>query len=54
LQVLDVVDDDNEDGWTKVRRNIDDIVEEGYVPTSYIKAVLDFDMNHGPDDQDHT
>uniref|UniRef100_A0A665TV58 Formin binding protein 1a n=1 Tax=Echeneis naucrates TaxID=173247 RepID=A0A665TV58_ECHNA len=37
-EVLSVVEEDKGDGWTRVRRNLE---EEGYVPTSYIKVFLD-------------
>ncbi|XP_068617087.1 formin-binding protein 1-like [Brachionichthys hirsutus] len=37
-ELLSVVEEDKGDGWTRVRRNLD---EEGYVPTSYIKVFLD-------------
>ncbi|KAM9858045.1 formin-binding protein 1a [Aulostomus maculatus] len=37
-ELLSVVEEDKGDGWTRVRRNMD---EEGYVPTSYIKVFLD-------------
>ncbi|XP_034027327.1 formin-binding protein 1a [Thalassophryne amazonica] len=37
-ELLSVVEEDKGDGWTRVRRNLDD---EGYVPTSYIKVFLD-------------
>ena len=51
-EVLDVIEteDENNDGWTKVRRNLDDIIEEGYVPTSYIKSILDYPSSgsHSP------
>uniref|UniRef100_A0A8D3C234 Formin-binding protein 1-like n=1 Tax=Scophthalmus maximus TaxID=52904 RepID=A0A8D3C234_SCOMX len=33
-ELLSVVEEDKGDGWTRVRRNLE---EEGYVPTSYIK-----------------
>ncbi|XP_024119861.1 formin-binding protein 1 isoform X1 [Oryzias melastigma] len=37
-ELLSVVEEDKGDGWTRVRRNLE---EEGYVPTSYIKVFLD-------------
>uniref|UniRef100_A0A672FTB0 Formin binding protein 1a n=1 Tax=Salarias fasciatus TaxID=181472 RepID=A0A672FTB0_SALFA len=37
-ELLSVVEEDKGDGWTRVRRSLD---EEGYVPTSYIKVFLD-------------
>uniref|UniRef100_A0A3P8VD98 Formin-binding protein 1-like n=1 Tax=Cynoglossus semilaevis TaxID=244447 RepID=A0A3P8VD98_CYNSE len=37
-ELLSVVEEDKGDGWTRVRRNME---EEGYVPTSYIKVFLD-------------
>lgn len=37
-ELLSVVEEDKGDGWTRVRRNLED---EGYVPTSYIKVFLD-------------
>uniref|UniRef100_A0A1A8SDS6 Formin binding protein 1 n=1 Tax=Nothobranchius rachovii TaxID=451742 RepID=A0A1A8SDS6_9TELE len=37
-ELLSVVEEDKGDGWTRVRRNLE---EEGYVPTSYIKIFLD-------------
>ncbi|KAK1876187.1 Formin-binding protein 1 like [Dissostichus eleginoides] len=37
-ELLSVVEEDKGDGWTRVRRNLE---EEGYVPTSYIKVFLE-------------
>ncbi|CAH2315984.1 formin-binding 1 isoform X4 [Pelobates cultripes] len=37
-EVLNVIEEDKGDGWTRIRRNED---EEGYVPTSYIEVYLD-------------
>lgn len=37
-ELLSVVEEDKGDGWTRVRRSLE---EEGYVPTSYIKVFLD-------------
>lgn len=37
-ELLSVVEEDKGDGWTRVRRNLE---EEGYVPTSYIKVFMD-------------
>ena len=37
-ELLSVVEEDKGDGWTRVRRNLE---EEGYVPTSYIKIFMD-------------
>ncbi|XP_077571776.1 formin-binding protein 1-like [Stigmatopora nigra] len=36
-ELLNVVEEDKGDGWTRVRRNAE---QEGYVPTSYIKVLL--------------
>ena len=35
---LSVIEIDQGDGWTRVRRNIGD--DEGFVPTSYIQCTL--------------
>ncbi|KAM9325806.1 formin-binding protein 1 [Gastrophryne carolinensis] len=37
-EVLNVIEEDKGDGWTRIRRSED---EEGYVPTSYIEVYLD-------------
>ncbi|XP_075041309.1 formin-binding protein 1 isoform X12 [Mixophyes fleayi] len=37
-EVLNVIEEDKGDGWTRIRRNED---EEGYVPTSYVEVYLD-------------
>lgn len=37
-EVLDVVEEDKGDGWTRVRRAGGD---EGYIPTSYVSIALD-------------
>ncbi|XP_053328795.1 formin-binding protein 1 isoform X2 [Spea bombifrons] len=37
-EILNVIEEDKGDGWTRIRRNED---EEGYVPTSYIEVYLD-------------
>lgn len=37
-ELLSVVEEDKGDGWTRVRRSLE---EEGYVPSSYIKVFLD-------------
>ncbi|XP_028313676.1 formin-binding protein 1-like isoform X2 [Gouania willdenowi] len=37
-ELLSVVEEDKGDGWTRVRRNLQ---EEGYVPTSYIRVYLE-------------
>lgn len=36
-EVLDVVEEDKGDGWTRVRKNNGD---EGYIPTSYVAITL--------------
>ncbi|XP_077456617.1 formin-binding protein 1-like isoform X3 [Stigmatopora argus] len=36
-ELLNVVEEDKGDGWTRVRRNAE---QEGYVPTSYIQVLL--------------
>ena len=36
-EVLDVVEEDKGDGWTRVRRANGD---EGYIPTSYVSIAL--------------
>lgn len=43
-ELLSVVEEDKGDGWTRVRRNLE---EEGYVPTSYIKVFLDGSAKDG-------
>lgn len=35
--MLDVVEEDKGDGWTRVRKNNGD---EGYIPTSYVAITL--------------
>ncbi|KAM4661806.1 formin-binding protein 1 isoform 3-T3 [Discoglossus pictus] len=37
-EILNVIEEDKGDGWTRIRRSED---EEGYVPTSYIEVYLD-------------
>ncbi|XP_018420255.1 PREDICTED: formin-binding protein 1 isoform X4 [Nanorana parkeri] len=37
-EVLNVIEEDKGDGWTRIRRNEE---EEGYVPSSYIEVYLD-------------
>ncbi|XP_041430718.1 formin-binding protein 1 homolog isoform X4 [Xenopus laevis] len=37
-EILNVIEEDKGDGWTRIRRNEE---EEGYVPTSYIEVYLD-------------
>ncbi|XP_075690655.1 formin-binding protein 1 [Rhinoderma darwinii] len=37
-EVLNVIEEDKGDGWTRIRRSEE---EEGYVPTSYIEVYLD-------------
>lgn len=38
---LHVIELDQGDGWTRVRRmNTGNLVEEGFVPTSYIESTL--------------
>lgn len=43
-ELLSVVEEDKGDGWTRVRRNLE---EEGYVPTSYIKVFLESNTKGG-------
>uniref|UniRef100_A0A674MVF6 Formin binding protein 1 n=1 Tax=Takifugu rubripes TaxID=31033 RepID=A0A674MVF6_TAKRU len=43
-ELLSVVEEDKGDGWTRVRRNLE---EEGYVPTSYIKVFLESSTKGG-------
>ena len=38
-EVLDVIELDQGDGWTRVRRR-NDAFEEGFVPTTYIEITL--------------